>query len=176
MSSRRVVCAGLAAGALFGCGFQPIATPSTVGISSIGVQDARLPLRAVGVSVDIDSDAKRFEYLLRQALDRSIATGVSVDDGLDITVVIEREGLAIEQNDSVTRYNLTATADYELQSASGDVVLDKKTVSITAVNATASQFSTAVSQRDALRRIANDLANRIIVQLRLHYSTVALNQ
>lgn len=153
------------------CGFKPIAAPT-----ASTNQDALLRLRDIAVSVRIDSDAERFEYLMRQELRRFVSTDPSAAERLVLFADIDREGLAIEQNDAVTRFNLTATLDYSLLEETGVELLGGTTVSITALNATASQFSTNVSEREALRRIAGDLTNRIVTILRLHYADAARAQ
>ena len=171
MSWRDLFLAAAASVALVGCGFQPIAATT-----SVDRDTARLPLRTINLAIDIDRDERRFEYLLRQAFDQSVIIDRSAANALVIDVDVDQEGLAIQQNDSVTRFNLTATANYSIVDGDGKELLDGATVSITALNTTASQFSTSVSQRDALRRLATDLSNRIVTLLRLHYSNAALSQ
>lgn len=169
MSSRSIFACLAAAMLLTGCGFEPIAAPT-----STTTETAQVRLAAIDVRIARSGENGRFEYVLRQELKRSLAIDSTSDDRLAMSIAIDREGLAIQQNDTVTRFNLTATMDYSLADANGAELLGGKTVSITALNATASQFSTSVAERDAMRRLAADLAARIVTLLRLHYSTVAL--
>ena len=150
---------------LCACGFQPVAAPN-----SMTTANAEIPLKDVAIKITARNDEERFQYLLEQELGRSVSITNNASNRLILDVVIEREGLAIAQNDTVTRFNLTATSDYKLQSSDGEAVMEGETVSITALNATASQFTTSVSERDALKRLATDVARRISTILRVHYS------
>lgn len=149
---------------LTSCGFHPIAAP-TLGTDS----RARLEVSDLTITVDTNRDAERFRYLITRALQDS--TRLTDESSLDLKlhVRLKRDGLAIEQNDTVTRLNYTAEVDYSLSDEFSVEVLAGSTVSITALNATASQFSTSVSERDALNRLAKDISNRISLILRLYY-------
>ena len=151
--------------AISGCGFEPVAAPN-----AMTTANAEIPLKDISIEINARSDEKRFEYLLEQELGRSVSLIGTAQNKLKLNVSIVREGLAIAQNDTVTRYNLTATTKYVLQPDEGDALLQGETVSITALNATASQFTTSVSEREALKRLANDIARRISTLLRVHYS------
>lgn len=147
------------------CGFEPVAAPN-----SMTTANAEIPLKDISIKVTARSDEERFQYLLEQELGRSVSVTSVAENQLILDIAVVREGLAIAQNDTVTRFNLTATTGYKLQSPGGDAVLEGETVSITALNATASQFTTSVSERDALKRLATDIARRVSTLLRVHYS------
>lgn len=75
-----------------------------------------------------------------------------------------RRGLAVGQDDAVTRYNLDLTVKYTL--TRGDAVLFSDQVeTIAAVNAVASQYATLVSERESLGRAAEDAADKILKRL-----------
>lgn len=149
---------------LSACGFTPIAAP-TLGTDS----RARIELSDLTITVESQRDSERFRYLITRALQDT--TRLTDESSLDLKLHIRlsREGLAIEQNDTVTRLNYTAEIDYSLSDNFAVEVLAGSAVSITALNATASQFSTSVSERDALNRLATDISNRISLILRLYY-------
>lgn len=138
-----------------GCGFQPIAS----------TQNDNETLRVRGIK--IDDAPRRFAYDLDQALNRLLIEDPNADYELLIEVGIKSEGLAIEQDDAVTRINLTATAHYSLKKSDGVAGATGRVISVTALNATSSQYATEVNRRDALERLANDLANRITSAMRI---------
>lgn len=145
--------AGALAG-LSGCGFQPIASTQSDSASLL-VRD----FVVVGAP-------RRFEYELRQALGRVLITDPNAGESLRISVDLREEGLAVEQDDAVTRINLRADANYRLQDPEGASAYSGRVVSNTALNATSSQYATEISRRDANKRLAVDVANKIITALR----------
>ncbi|MEL6226179.1 MAG: LPS assembly lipoprotein LptE [Pseudomonadota bacterium] len=156
--SKRAILTVLAGGAILavaGCGFQPIATSS---------KDAEaLRLRSVSIS-----DApRRFEYTLEQSLFRIINEDPSAPNRLKVDVDLQERGLAIQQDDAITRINIVATAKYELLDLNGEKIDAGRLTSTTSLNATASQYATEVNRREAMKRLANDIANRLVTSLRI---------
>ncbi|MEL6980394.1 MAG: hypothetical protein AAGM38_17195 [Pseudomonadota bacterium] len=172
MSSRNIIAAALLPIMLSGCGFEPIAATKT---GAVGEQDLSLS------QLSIDSDDERFSYRVRQELLRSISIDPEADQTLRVSSKIDREGLAIEQDDAVTRLNLIARTEYALREAApepdADGVVSEapppllgSTRVVTAVNTTASQFAATVSRREAVERLASETALRIITFLRVNRS------
>ena len=89
-----------------------------------------------------------------------------------MTLALEQTGVALTQQDVTTRYNVTGTADYALVPLAGGPPVASGTVrAITGYSApetvTASAFASLAAQRDAERRLAVDLADRIVQRLAL---------
>ena len=162
---RMLLAALLLPAALAGCGFQPIAASS----STFGEQDLVL------AQLDVNSSDSRFAYRLKKEMLRSIAIDPSATQSLSLSATISRAGLAIEQNDTITRRNVTATTSYALaskkdQSVGGSSVSAKtgSTTVTTAVNTSTSQYSASVSDREAVERLAKETAIRMVTFLRVN--------
>lgn len=149
--------------ALSGCGFEPIAAPTR---PSAGNEDAAITLRSVSIS----SDKKRFSYHLRRNLDRYVVYDSTAPVRIVSETKISQQGLAIEQNDTVTRLNLTADTTYKILDALGDPIRNGTIRTITAVNATTELYATQVSQDEAVKRLAEETARRLVSVLRVENS------
>ena len=151
-NGRRRVLAGcaaaLAAGALGGC-FQPMLAADSPGAALTG--RIRLP--------QFDD---RFGYHLNRSLRGRLGRTRAADYRLEIATRIEKENLAIAQDNAVTRISLTAIADWKLyRQGAAEPVLRGRTVSQSGYNSTASLFATREVKRDIERRLAHDLGERI---------------
>lgn len=166
MSLRNFLAALLLPACLAGCGFTPIA--ATPGGGAFGEQDLTLS------QLDIGSSDSRFRFHLRQELLRSIVIDPAAAQSLQLSTDIDNEGLAIEQDDEITRLNVIAETTYVLRERPRDPEADPpapltgETRAVTAVNTTASQFAAGVSQREAVERLAVETALRIVTLLRVN--------
>jgi LPS-assembly lipoprotein len=155
---------------LQGCGFEPLygsATPMGTGVST------QLS------TIYVEPISERVGYDLRNdLLDRLDGTNNSSSARyrLKLYVTELEEPVVFQPNTSITRYNYTLTAHYDLvtkdnpQSVkSGDVT------AFAAYNVAASPYlySTAAAQRDAKNRAANDIAERIRLELAVYLRQVA---
>ena len=87
---------------------------------------------------------------------------------LEVALEEEIEELAIREDETATRANLTLQADFRLRNLeSGEVVLDGMSISTNSYNILASQFATDVAEEDArgraVRALAEDIATRVAV-------------
>lgn len=142
---------------LTACGFKPIAQKG--GLATLAFRE---------MTVETDNDRFRYHLL------RSLAESAKTDDASTLRLLmrpqIEREGLAIEQNDTVTRFNLRVTTNYDIVQTtdpSAPSLQSGAVESITAVNATTSQFTTSTAERYAVRLLAEDTGRRILRRLQL---------
>ena len=149
--SRRAIL--LAPLALAACGFRPIygrgsAAEAIYGKIAIGSVDSRLT----------------FEFY--EQLENRLGRAENALFQLDVELSMESEGLAITQDNAITRYNLTGIADFTLiRLSDGNVVLQDKLRAYTAYSATATAYATYVSERDARRRLAISLADQINIRI-----------
>ncbi len=149
-SRRTVIFAPLA---LAACGFHPIYGPGT-GAQALNGRVAFAPV----------DDLTGFTF--NQTLESRLGTPQSPLFRLDTTISFEQEGLAITQDNAITRYNLTAKADFNLVRLSdGKVVLSDTIRAFTAYSATASAYATHVTARDAHNRLAVSLAEQIATRI-----------
>ncbi|MCI4662625.1 MAG: LPS assembly lipoprotein LptE [Neomegalonema sp.] len=154
---RRSFVLGLAA-LSSGCGFSPIAR-----------QQAGSPIAFR--SIDITTNNERLAYHLRRALAKAIRLSDQAPNTLLLRPVLVKEGLAIQQDDTISRFNLQLVTGFDVVVAAEPSAPSKQTgtvTSITALNATSSQFTTSTAERDAVRRLADDNARRILRQLQLN--------
>lgn len=156
MSSFKAVLAGLLALTLSACGFQPIAAPVIEGAGS------DLRLRSLVVRVDDD----RFAYTLRQELLEAIVIDPNAEFDLVLETTIRRSGLAVTDDDEITRYNLNATTVFALSELTDDETTRGRLQTTTSLNATASIISTEVLERESRNLLARDTARRMINWLR----------
>ena len=104
----------------------------------------------------------RFGYFLSRSLEDRLGEAESVDWVLSVDPHISRQGLAVAQDNSVTRVTLFARADWQLRKRStGAVVLSDQAFSQSGYNATTSLFATRQTEQDIERRLARDIGERI---------------
>jgi len=155
-SDRRSVLTGfgaLAGLALSGCDFRPIYGDGTAATALQG----KVVLSDVGSRADI---------ALRDRLEQRLGRLREPVYRLDVSVEISSEGLAITQDFSITRYNLTAVADFALIRLSDSATMIADTArSFTAYSATSSPYSTRVAEQEAYRRLSVVLADQIATRI-----------
>ena len=150
--SRRAALGGLLL-ALAGCGFTPVMGPSGSGGA----------LRATIRPVEPDSDlafafVRQFEERLGRAGDPTWE--------LVYAIVTTREALAIDGSNNITRYNLEGRIDWSVVPVGGtEPLISGLDRTFTAYAATGSTVSTLESERDAERRLAVILADRVVGRL-----------
>ncbi len=149
--SRRFVL--LAPLALAACGFTPIYGRGTAAEALNG----KIALGPV-------EDRLGFEFY--EQLENRLGRADSPLYRLDITLTVSSKGLAITQDNAITRYNLAGVANFTLTRIADDnVVLQDKLRAFTAYSATSSAYSTFISERDARRRLAVTLADQIATRI-----------
>jgi LPS-assembly lipoprotein len=136
-----------------GCGFKPLyqnAEQTSQELSGISV-----PVVAGTFGYEL---TKELRMLLPQGADTPIYT-LKLNPDTNLT------GLAIEQDDSVTRYNVQTNVLFELVDGNDEVVIRDTVGTLTSYNAITSQYSTLIAEREALRRSARVLAQKIYQKL-----------
>lgn len=116
----------------------------------------------------------RFSYHLNRSLAERLGEARTPDFRLEVETRLERDELAITQDDAITRISLTALADWALYPAgAAEPVLSERTVSQSGYNSTASLFATREVKLDVERRLARDLGERIARRLLAQADTLA---
>jgi LPS-assembly lipoprotein len=150
--------------ALTACGFQPLYASGPNGMGPGNTM----------AEIYVESIPERVGYQLRnQLLDRLGATGSS--DGatyrLKISLREQSLGVAIRPNASITRYNYTLQARYDLIPTDGTAVVKSGNVSaLAAYNVATSPYATVVAEQDASNRAAGDIAERLRVELAVFFA------
>lgn len=147
-SDRRAVLAGLGVLALGGC-FRPM----------LREDEAARSLRHRIALPQVDG---RFGHYLVRSLEDRLGEPMDPDFRLEVATEIDERGLAIAQDDAVTRVSLLASASWSLwrRGVAEPVIVDVA-VSQSGYSATGSLFATRVTRRDIEERLARDLGQRI---------------
>ena len=101
-------------------------------------------------------------YHLVRRLEERLGRPADPEFRLTVAVATRDRGLAITQDNSVTRRRISATADWRLiRTGAAEPVLSGSEVTRSGYNATASLYATRTAARVAEERLAQDLAERI---------------
>jgi len=147
-----------------GCGFHPL-------YGEIGDKPGA---QAIFDSIYVDPiPVERLGYQLRNNLIQSLQ-GVARPDSalyrLKVTTTQGVEGIAVEPDASVTRYNFNMIAHYELSNIHTGAVLCRGTeTTLSEYDVVSSPYSTLVAQQAAQQRATEDIANRIRVDLAVYF-------
>ena len=90
---------------------------------------------------------------------------------LKLILTEANQGVALQNDATITRYNDTLTVNYVLSDAKGDEVTRGTQTSLSAYDVAASPYSTLSAQQDADKRAAQDIAQRIRIDLGTFFRT-----
>jgi LPS-assembly lipoprotein len=145
---------------LAGCGFHPLYGTAGIG-SSLGRK-----LSTIYVEPISDYGVANTGYELRNALINNLDSGEGARYRLKVTMKVATQGLALLTNASVTRYNDTLTVNYTLtDSETGQIVTKGTETGHSAYNVVISPYATLSAQQDADKRAAQDIAERMRIDL-----------
>jgi len=167
LSRRRLfhLVAGAGATSLLGaCGFQPI----------YGRQDGRRPSFDAFAEVAIAEIPERIGQLIRnRLLDQVNPYGEPSAARYTLGIVYSRNrlGIAVDRDQTVTRYNLILVASYVLtENASRTTVTRGSTRAVAAFNVVSSEFANIAAERDAEQRTAVTVADDIALRLGAYFA------
>ena len=138
---------------LAGCGFRPLYAHRTA------------PQLA---SVYVEPIPERDGYEMRnQLIDLFNSDGQEAGKRYRLTVTLNEasQGIALQNDATITRYNQTLDAKFTLSDAQGNTLYQGAQSELTAYNVVQSPYATLAAQQDASKRAAQDLAERIRLQL-----------
>jgi LPS-assembly lipoprotein len=163
--SRRavLVAAGLT---LAGCTLRPLLhTTNDAGV--------RGELEAISI-VGLDD---RLGQLVRNALlDELNPTGVEVPSRYILDVELDRSAtaLGIQVDNTITRFNLTLNANFQLlDSKNGQVLYASNVQRVASYNVSLQPYATLAAEIDAERRIAREVGDNIGTLLAVHFAQQA---
>ena len=145
--------------ALAGCGFHPL-------------YGAGMEPRLASIYVDPVTERDGYE-LRNQLIDLLGSDGREAGKAyhLKLTLNETSNGVTLQNDATITRYNDTLTVTYVLSDAKGAEVTRGSQTSTAAFNTSNSPYSTLVVQQDSDRRAADDIADRIRMDLGVFFST-----
>jgi len=164
-----LLCA-LTLGAVTGCGFQPLHGHSDKGRAGSAAGSTLSDMAYVKVAPIADRVGQLVHNHLRERMQPRGAAARPVFR-LTTTLSENREGLAFQQDDSATRYNLRLSAHFVLTDRrNGTELLQGSFRAIAAYNVVRSDYANLVSLRDARRRAAYSVAEGIEGRIAVYFS------
>jgi LPS-assembly lipoprotein len=139
---------------LAGCGFHPL------------YGDAHLEPQLA--SIFVEPVPERDGYELRNSLINLLASnGQSAGKAyhLKMTLNESNQGVALQNDATITRYNDTLTVNYVLIDAAGKEVTHGTQTGLASYNTVTSPFATLADQQDADKRATQEIAERIRLDL-----------
>jgi LPS-assembly lipoprotein len=119
-------------------------------------------------SVYVEPVAERDGFELRNALIDSLQSdGEEQGKAYHLKIVLNEsaQGIALQNDATITRYNNVLTARYTLYDAQGAVLTSGTQTQMSAYNVVQSPYSTLVAAQDSSKRAAQDIAERIHLDL-----------
>ena len=170
MSARlsRVLVALALALPLGACGFHPL-------YGEIGNKPGG---QAIFGSIYVDTiEGERIGYELRNNLISLLQGPAKTENAtyrLQVTTTQGLEGIAVEPDASITRYNFNLVAHYSLSNIRTGAVVDKGVEStLSEFDVVSSPYSTLVAQHAAEKRATEDIANRVRLDLAVFFHNKA---
>lgn len=142
---------------LAGCGFRPMYGSA---------------LEPQLTAVYVQPIAERDGYELRnQLIDLLHSDGSKAGKRYILKVSLNeaRQGIALQNDASITRYNQTLAAHYVLTDAHGTLLTEGDQTSLSAYNVAASPYATLAAAQDSSKRAAQDIAERIHLDLGAYF-------
>ena len=170
-AARTIAVLGLARG-LAGCGFHPLyATPHGSMRQDLG-------------AIYVEPVPDRLGYELRNSLIDVLdarANSAGAVYRLRLTLAEKSDAVGVQSQTvgtitqtAITRYNDRLTVNYELVDAKTNETITRGTESgLSAYNVLSSPYATLVAQQDASRRAADDIADRIRIDLAVFFAQKA---
>jgi LPS-assembly lipoprotein len=147
---------------LASCGFQPL----------YGSQGGTRNLPADLAQIEIGPIPDRLGQQVRNTLlDQLNPAGEpgAPNYHLDVKVDLNRQDVGYRKDESITRINLRLVASYQLKDGDDKVILAGAGRSIASFDVVQKDFSTLTAERDGEERMAEDVANQIVMQLAAHF-------
>lgn len=150
---------------LSGCGFHPLYGGANGGMS------------AALSSIYVEPVSERLGYELRNTM-IDLLDGPGTAGGasyrLKLGLSENTQGIALQNDATITRYNDALTVTYELTDMAGHVVTKGTETGLSAYNVLPSSsnanYGTLAAQQDADKRAAQDIAERIRLDLNVYFA------
>lgn len=166
MSPARTVLALSLALIAGGCGFHPL----------YGSSGATAETASKLAAIYVEPIPARLGYELRNRLiDLFDASGRPSAGSyrLRVTLTQKSEGIAVQNDAAITRYNDSLSVRYTLLDAKGETITEGVEDGLSAYNVVDSPYATLVAQKDADERAAEDIAYRIRTDLAVFFAKEA---
>lgn len=167
MRRRRALLLGLAAG-LGACNFRPMLLAKAGDDATVRAELAAIEVRVRG---------GRLDYLVRNALfDQLNPTSANVPERYTLIVQVRSRAraLGIQLDNTITRFNLTVTAPFELREKGENLVLvDSSVEGVSSYNVSREPYADLIASQTAERRAAELVARQIGTLLGAYFARQA---
>jgi LPS-assembly lipoprotein len=119
-------------------------------------------------SIYVEPIAERDGYELRNMLiDLLHSDGVPAGKAYRLKIVLNEnsQGIALRNDATITRYNTTVDARYTLSDVRGNELTTGSQTELSAYNVVNSPYATLMAEQDSTKRAAQDMAQRIQLDL-----------
>lgn len=150
--------------ALAGCGFRPLY--GTMGANPAG--------QRIFASIYVEPIThERVGYDLRNKLIDLLRGPARAQDAayrLEVTVTETREGVALQNDSTITRYDLAFTAKYKLTDAKLNAITSGTETTLESFDVAQSPYASLTGQEEAEKRAMQDIAEHIQIDLGVHFA------
>jgi LPS-assembly lipoprotein len=168
MKAVRVIGALAFAFVASGCGFHPL-----YGDTGATAQTAD---RLASIYVAPIETPQRLGYEMRNTLIDLFDSSGRMSENfyrLRVTLSQKSQGVAVQNDAAITRYNDTLVVKYELSDAKGALITQGTETGLSAYNVVSSPYATLTAQQDSDTRAAQDIAYRIRTDLAVFFEREA---
>lgn len=160
----RIVFVSVMALALSGCGFHPL----------YATNDTSSGARNVFASIYVEPiEQEHVGYGLRNRLIDLLRSPNHPQDAaynLEVSVTETREGVALQSDTTITRYDLAFVAKYELTDRKANVVTKGEESTLESFDVAQSPYASLTGQEEAEKRAIEDMAEHIRIDLSVHFA------
>jgi len=138
--------------ALAACGFAPVYGPGATGSK---LQD----------NVRVAAPEDRNSFLLVRRIEERLGRAATPTYTLSLSLETREEGLGIDPDGNIDRFNLIGVAGYALSDSTGNVLTSGTVNSFTGYSATGTTTVSLAAERDARERLMVILGDQITARL-----------
>lgn len=146
-----------------GCGFRPLLSPAT-----------EAPVEEALAAVDVQGLQGRIGQVLENQLANELnPTALDIPNRYILQVQLQRttDALAIQLDNTITRFNLTLAARFRLiDSTTNEILLNSRVERIASYNVRRAPYATLVAEQDAEERAAEEVGSNIRNVLAVHFA------
>ncbi len=125
-------------------------------------------------TIDIKKEATSLDFLIEEALEDKAPFGAGAENTLHIKPTIKNSYGVITKENEITRYSVTLDVRYKLyNNKTKKIVLDNRVSATSDYSAaiTFTGFATEIAKRDTYERLANTVAEKIIIGILINNSS-----
>ncbi|AXI56696.1 hypothetical protein C1J05_00460 [Sulfitobacter sp. JL08] len=138
---------------LASCGFTPVYGPNGAGT-------------ALQNQITVNEPQDRDDYWFTQRFEERMGRSANAKYDLVYNISTVEQGIAVNQEGNIERYDVLGRATYELRDAATDAVVSSGDVeSFTGYSATGTSVASLAAERDARERLMIILADLVVTRL-----------